>query len=129
NAGAGVFAAPARFDGKLFFSFPTAPGDQDAEGLKEFRALAEKYQLPKKHLAAQISAYSAAKILVEALKRAGKDVSREKLIQVLEGLYEYRTGLTPAITYGPNRRIGAMGAYVVTLDLKTKQFAAASGWV
>jgi len=129
NAGAGIFAAPARFDGKLFFSFPTAPGDQDAEGLKEFRALAEKYQLTKKHLAAQISAYSAAKILVEALKRAGKDVSREKLIQVLEGLYEYRTGLTPAITYGPNRRIGAMGAYVVTIDLKKQQFVSASGWI
>lgn len=129
NAGAGIFAAPARFDGKLFFSFPTSPDDQDAEGMKEFRSLAEKYQLPKKHLAAQISAYAAARILVEALKRAGKDVSREKLIQVLEGLYEYRTGLTPAITYGPNRRIGAMGAYVVTIDLKNQQFVPASGWI
>ena len=129
NAGAGIFGAPVRFDGKLFFSFPTSPTDQDAEGLKEFRALAEKYQLPKKHLTAQISAYAAARILVEALKRAGKDLSREKLIQVLEGLYEYRTGLTPAITYGPNRRIGAMGAYVVTIDLKKQQFVPASGWI
>lgn len=129
NAGSGIFAAPAGFDGKLFFSFPTSPNDQDAEGLQEFRALAEKYQLPKKHLSAQISAYAAAKILVEALKRAGKDVSREKLIQVLEGLYEYRTGLTPAITYGPNRRIGALGAYVVTIDLKKQQFVPASGWI
>jgi ABC-type branched-subunit amino acid transport system substrate-binding protein len=129
NAGAGIFAAPAGFDGKLFFSFPTSPNDQDAEGLKEFRALAEKYQLPKKHLSAQISAYTAAKILVEALKRAGKDVSREKLIQVLEGLYEYRTGLTPAITYGPNRRIGARGAYVVTIDLKKQQFVPVGGWI
>ena len=129
NAGAGIFSAPARFDGKLFFSFPTSPTDHDAEALKEFRALAQKYQLPQKHLAAQISAYSAAKILVEALKRAGKDVSREKLIQVLEGLYEYRTGLTPAITYGPNRRIGALGAYIVTIDLKKQQFVPASGWI
>ena len=79
-------------------------------------------------MAAQISAYSAAKILVEALKRAGKDVSREKLIQSLEGLYEYQTGLTPAITYGPNRRVGAMGAYIVAIDLNGKQFVPASGW-
>ena len=54
--------------------------------------------------------------MVESLKRAGKDLSREKLIQTLEALYEYRTGLTPAITYGPNRRIGAMGAYVGHFD-------------
>lgn len=128
-AGAEIFDAPVSFDGKVFFSFPTSPADQTAEGIKEFRALAEKYKLPSRHLAAQISAYSAAKILVEALKRVGKDLSREKLIQTLEGLYEYPSGLTPAITYGPNRRIGAMGAYVVTIDLKGKQFVPVGGWV
>jgi ABC-type branched-subunit amino acid transport system substrate-binding protein len=113
----------------VFLSFPTSPADQNAEGLKEFQALAEKYKLPTHHLAAQISAYSADKILVEALKRAGKDLSRERLIQALEGLYEYSTGLTPAITYGPNRRLGANGAYIVTINLKEKQFLPASGWI
>ena len=53
----------------------------------------------------------------------------EIAFQILEGLYEYRTGLTPAISYGPNRRIGAMGAYVITVDLKTKQLVPASGWI
>jgi ABC-type branched-subunit amino acid transport system substrate-binding protein len=132
-AGAGVGSqilnAPAGFDRKVFIAFPTSPADQTADGLKEFRALAEKHKLPSTHVAAQISAFSAAKILTEALKRVGKDASREKLIQTLEGLYEYQTGLTPAITFGPNRRIGAMGSYVVTIDLKQKQFVAASGWI
>jgi ABC-type branched-subunit amino acid transport system substrate-binding protein len=129
NAGAGILEAPSGFDGKLFLSFPTSPADQTTEGIAEFRALSQKYKLPTRHLAAQISAYSAAKILAEALKKAGKDLSREKLILVLEGLYEYRTGLIPAISFGPNRRIGAMGAYVVTIDLKAKQFIPASGWI
>lgn len=129
NAGTAIFEAPAGFDGKLFVSFPTSPADQTAEGLNEFRKLWAKYNLTPKHMAAQISAYSAAKILAEALKKAGKDLSREKLIQVLEGFYEYRTGLTPAISYGPNRRVGAMGAYVVIVDLKTKQFIPAGGWI
>ena len=128
SGGKEIFGAPVGFNGKLFFSFPTGPADQSAEGVKEFRALADKYKLPTHHLAAQISAYSAAKILVEALKRVGRDVSREKLIQALEGLYEYQTGLTPAITYGPNRRVGAMGAYIVAIDLNEKQFLPASGW-
>ncbi len=129
GSGNEILGAPIGFNGKLFFSFPTAPADQSAEGLKEFRALSEKYKLPTHHLAAQLSAYSAAKILAEGLKRVGKDLSREKLIQALEGLYEYQTGLTPAITYGPNRRVGAMGAYIVTVDLKEKQFLPASGWI
>ncbi|MDQ2937264.1 MAG: ABC transporter substrate-binding protein [Acidobacteriota bacterium] len=129
SVGTAIFGVPAGFDGKVFISFPTSPADQTADGVKDFRALAEKYSLPSKHLAAQVSTYSSAKILVEGLRRAGKDLSREKLIQVLEGLHEYSTGLTPAISYGPNRRIGAMGAYVVSIDLKQKQFVPASGWI
>ena len=42
--------------------------------------------------------YATAKIFVEGLTRAGKDLSREKLITTLEGLYEYETGATPRIT-------------------------------
>ena len=129
SVGSEILSAPAAFDGKIFLTFPTSPADQSPEGLREFRVFAEKYKLPSTHVAAQISAFSAAKILTEALKRVGKDLSREKLIQTLEGLYEYQTGLMPAITFGPNRRVGAMGSYVVTIDLKQKQFVAASGWI
>lgn len=129
GASAGVFSSPIGFDGKVFLSFPTSPAAQNADGRKEYQALAEKYKLPSHHLAAQLSAYTADKILVEALKRTGRDLSREKLIQSLEGLYEYATGLTPAISYGPNRRIGANGAYVVTINLKEKEFVPASGWL
>ncbi|HSS22482.1 MAG TPA: ABC transporter substrate-binding protein [Pyrinomonadaceae bacterium] len=124
-----IFSAPAGFDERIFMAFPTSPADQTADGMKEFRSLAAKHQLPTKHVAAQISAYGAAKVLVEGLKRTGKDLSREKLVQSLEGLFEFRTGLTPAVTFGPNRRIGAIGAYVITVNLKDKQFLPISGWI
>ncbi|HVF23630.1 MAG TPA: ABC transporter substrate-binding protein [Pyrinomonadaceae bacterium] len=124
-----VFDAPAGFENKLFFTLPTSPDDHKVEALTEYRLLTEKYKLQPKHQAAQLSAYAAAKLLIEGLKRVGRDLSRERLIQVLEGFYEYQTGLTPPITWGPNRRIGAMGAYVVRVDLKGKQFVPASGWI
>lgn len=127
--GAEILDAPISFNRKIYLSFPTSPADQTAEGRNEFRAFAEKYKLPAHHVATQISVYSSGKIVVEALRRAGKDVSREKLIQALEGLYEYSTGLTPPITYGTNRRIGAIGAYVVTIDLEQKKFLPASEWI
>jgi ABC-type branched-subunit amino acid transport system substrate-binding protein len=129
NAGSAIMEAPAGFEGKLFLSFPTSPADQTAEGISQYRALAEKYKLPTKHVAAQLSVLGAAKILVEALKGAGKDLSREELLQILEKLNEYKTGLTPSISYGPNRRVGAMGAYIVAVNLKVKQLAPASGWI
>ncbi len=127
--GAAVFSAPVGFDRKVFFSFATAPVDHTAAAIAEFRALGEKYKLPSTSVATQVSAYATAKILVEAIRRAGKDVTREKLIQTLEGFHQYATGLTPAVTFGPNRRIGAMGAYVVTVDLKEKKLLAASDWI
>lgn len=127
--GAAILDAPAGFAGKVFFTMPSSPEDRTVEGMKEFRALADKYKLPQKQLAAQLAAYTGAKLLVEALRRVGKEVSREKLIQALEGFYEYSTGLTPPISYGPNRRIGAMGAYVVQVDVKGNKFQNVSGWV
>jgi len=129
NAGTDIFDAPAGFANKLFFSFPTSPVDQTPAGISEFRALAEKYNLPHDHLTAQLSAFSAAKILVEGLKRAGRDVSREKLVSALEGLSRFETGLMPAITFGPNRRVGALGAYIVSVDLGKKQLVPVSSWV
>jgi ABC-type branched-subunit amino acid transport system substrate-binding protein len=122
-------AATATFKNKIFIAFPTVPADITNEGRSEFRALHEKYRFIPRHTASQLSAFAAAKVLVEALTRAGKDLSREKLITSLEGLYDYETGLTPRITFGPNRRVGAAGAHVVTIDLAEKEFATASGWV
>ena len=121
--------APAGFDQRIFISFPTSPADHSAQGLIEFRAFAARHQLPSKHVASQIQAYTAAKLLIEGLKRSGKNLSRENLVRALEGLYEYQTGLTPPITFGPNRRIGALGAYVIGIDLKEKKFVQVGGWI
>lgn len=119
----------AAFTKKVFLAFPTVPGDVTAEGLAEYRALAEKYKLPSQHISAQLAALAAAKTFVEGLKRAGADLSREQLVTTLEGLYEYDTGLTPKLIFGPNRHVGAAGAYVITIDAETKALVAASGWV
>jgi ABC-type branched-subunit amino acid transport system substrate-binding protein len=127
--GRDLLDASPTFKGKIFLSFPTVPSDVKPAALENLRALAAKYKLPQGHVAAQISAYVSAQLLVEGLKRAGRDLSREKLIAALEGLYEYDTGLTPPLTYGPNRRVGAAGAYIVTVEPEKKQFAPASGWI
>jgi ABC-type branched-subunit amino acid transport system substrate-binding protein len=120
---------PAAFTKKVFLAFPTVPTDITPDGLAEYRALAEKYKLPAQHAAAQLAALAAAKTFVEALKRAGADLSREQLVTALEGLYEYDTGLTPKLVFGPNRHVGAAGAYVITINSETKEFVSASGWV
>ena len=124
-----VQTVPLRFKDHVFLSFPTVPSDVTPEALTELRALQEKYKFPTRHVASQLMAFAAARIFTEALKRAGRDLSREKLITALEGLYEYDTGVTPSITFGPNRRVGAMGGYVVSIDPAKREFVTASGWI
>jgi ABC-type branched-subunit amino acid transport system substrate-binding protein len=128
-AGGDVFDIPASLNGKVLLSFPTLPSDQTEAGLAEYRAFAQKHGLPARHLAAQLSSYCAAKLLAHGVKQAGKDLSREKLIGALEKLYDFNTGLTPPITYNANRRIGALGAYVVVVDLEKRSFTPASQWI
>lgn len=123
-----VKTLPSSFKDRVFLAFPTVPGDVAPAGLAELRALEEKYKFAPGHTASKLNAFAAAKIFTEGLKRAGRDLSREKLVTALEGLYEYETGVTPGITFGPNRRIGAMGAYVLSIDPAKGEFVS-RGWV
>ena len=50
------------------------------------------------------------------------------LVDALEALYAFETGLTPPLSYGPNRRIGARGAHVVAVDLVNKSYQPVGGW-
>jgi ABC-type branched-subunit amino acid transport system substrate-binding protein len=124
-----VANVPLSFKDRVFLSFPTVPTDLTSAGMAELHALQKKYNFAPRHTASQLQAFASAKIFVEALQRAGRELSREKLITALEGLYEYDTGVTPRITFGPNRRVGAMGAYVISVDPAKKEFVGAIGWV
>ena len=92
-------------------------------------ALANKYPISRGHLPVQISAFASAKIFTEGVKLSGRELSRELLVSQLESINRFETGLTPRISYGPNRRIGSLGAYVVTVNLQRKNFEPAGGWI
>jgi len=115
-AGKSIYKIPVSCKGRVWLSFPSLPGDRKEWGLREFQAMADRQQLAVRHPTAQLAAYASARILVEGLRRAGRDLSRERLLEALEGLYEFDTGLSPLVTYNKNRRTGAMGAHIVEVD-------------
>lgn len=128
-AGSEVFATPPAFDGRLLLSFPTLPDDRTPVAAEAYRALAEEHRLPDRHGAAQLATLAAARLFEEGVKRAGRDLSRSKLVARLEELYKWDSGLTPLLTFTPNRRIGARGAYVVAVDLEGRTFRRVAGWI
>jgi len=111
-----------------FFSFPSLPSDVSADALAEYGALVRKYKLRPLHTARALSTLAVAKVFVEGLKLRGRDLTREGFVDSLASLYNCNTGLTPPLSYGVTRRVGALGAYVVKLDTKTKTFTPVS-WV
>ena len=127
--GRAIFDLPFGFTDRISLAFPILPSNQSAISAGEYRDLADRYQLPTRHLTSQIATLASAHVLVEALKRSGRELSRAGLIEALESFMEFDTGLTPLVTYGPNRRVGVTGAYMVTVDLDRRTLVPASGWV
>ena len=124
-----LFNVPAVFDQRIFIAYPTLSSDISPKGRQEYQQLVETYSLTREHVQAQLAAFAAGKLLVEGLRRAGRDLSRIRLVDGLEELYEYKTGVAPPLTYGPNRRIGALGAHIVAVDLENKRYApVGEGW-
>jgi ABC-type branched-subunit amino acid transport system substrate-binding protein len=127
-AGPGLMRADERLSGRILLAYPNLHGSHSEADRATFDRLREDYQVGPDHLPAQISAYAAAGLLVEGLKRAGPQVNRGKLVDVLEKVSDFSPGPTPPLSYHPNRRIGALGAWIVSVDLES-QTVQPLGWL
>jgi ABC-type branched-subunit amino acid transport system substrate-binding protein len=102
--------------GRLYLAYPAMPSDYEPAASQEYARLAESAKLPAQYVAAQLLALASARLLVNGLTECGRELSRPKLIGVLEGLYEFHTGFTPPVTFSAGRRVGFDGARIVTWD-------------
>ena len=60
--------------------------------------------------------FAGAHVLVEGLRRAGKNPTRERLIKGLETLKNWESGVFPPITYNRNDHAGAESLYLLQLQ-------------
>jgi ABC-type branched-subunit amino acid transport system substrate-binding protein len=124
-ADAPLFFTPAAFDGRLFVALPALGGDPPAA----YGALAAAGPLPREHVSAQLTALAAAEVLAEGLRRTGRDLTRDRLVEQLAGLYKLPLVYGPPVSYGPTRRLGANGAYILRVDRARRAFVPAAGWI
>jgi ABC-type branched-subunit amino acid transport system substrate-binding protein len=118
--GRGAFSLPPTLAGQTFLSYPAAlPNQQD---FADFVAAMRGAKVQLRSPAFQSVAYAATKILFEAAKLSSRQLDRESLIRSLEQVQDLRTGVIPPVTFGPNRRVGSTGSYVVGIDLDNKQY-------
>ena len=125
----GVLEMPKSFAGEIYLAYASLPADHTQGGTNLFEALHKDRGLNYRESVSQIAAFSAARVLVEALESAGPALSREKLIASLERMENFQPGLTAAVSFDPNRRMGPGGAHVVRVDLINGRLDAESFWV
>ena len=112
---------PGVLPGEDLFTLVPAPlGD---------RLLVSLPVLPARFAPAQTAALAAAEVLIEGLRRAGREVRRESLIAALEKLYRFDAGLGAPVTFGPNRRLGARGAFVTGIDFPHHTLGGGASWI
>ena len=124
-----LFGAPEVFDRRVVVAYPTLASDISPQGRADYQDLASRHGLPAGHIQAQVASLAAVRVLIEGLRGAGRDLDRIRLAESIEKMYNWDTGVTPPLTYGPNRRIGARGAHLMFLDIENETMRpVGDGW-
>lgn len=118
--GNGAFAVPRSIAPRIYLAYPASlPGRED---FAEFMAVMQKANVSLRSTAFQVVAFAAARVLTEAVRNSGRQLSRAVLTSALESLREFKTGVLPPVTFGPNRRVGAAGSYIVGINPGEKKY-------
>ena len=124
-------AGDAAFYGQGLRSFCTQVNEgSDAAGAVEFRDALAKYDAENKDPNSfNLFGFGIAKVLCEGIRRAGKDLTRESLIEALETLDGYDTGIFPPVTYAKDDRRGTDAARILKVDPANKDFTVETDWL
>jgi branched-chain amino acid transport system substrate-binding protein len=76
--------------------------------IKKYKELLKKYYPDEKPNFTSLRGYSNAMLWVEGLKRAGKDLTREKFVDALENMHNWDQGLGKAmeVSFSPTSHVG-----------------------
>jgi ABC-type branched-subunit amino acid transport system substrate-binding protein len=124
-----IFELPESFSRRVLLAYASLPIDYSPEGAADFERLHENYGFDYSFSIAQVNAYLAARVLVEGLERAGRNLTRKELVNALESLDGFHPGLAPALSYGEGRRIGSVGVHIVPVDLVEDRFTEPVRWL
>ncbi|HXH41182.1 MAG TPA: hypothetical protein VNN08_21325 [Thermoanaerobaculia bacterium] len=111
SAAAGTILIPAPFASEAIRSAPAATrilvAMPDVESTPQSTAELDAFSTSPAHRPLRAMALAAAKLLTRGLERAGRDVDRESLIDVLDTFRHEPTGVTPPVTWTSTRRVGS----------------------
>ncbi len=85
------------------------------EGVEAFRKSLKRYYPDEEPTFGGLEGYVNAKVLIEGLRRAGKDLTREKLLDALESIKSYSVGIGAEINFDKDDHQGMERIYLTRI--------------
>jgi len=103
--------AGSAIDGMLIEAYLPAFDDLSNPKVVEYQAFMAKYA-PKEQIGGfSETGYAYAQVMVEALKRAGRELTREGFLTNLDQMKDFKGSLVPSLSYSPTDHAGVKAAY------------------
>ena len=108
--------------------WPDPVNSQDP-AVVEYRKIVDQYGKDKDKTPNRYSlfGYYYAKLFVEGLERAGKNVTRESYIAALEGIKNWESGIAPPVSFSATDHLAQNSGFMV--EVQKSVFRPISGWL
>ena len=126
TAQSGITLLPPSIAASALFvtpAFPPSTGQTDFSSVRSVDGPQPAY------LGLRTAAFAAGTVLLQALRESGKRLNRGSLVRILEGLQHFETGLTPALSFGPERRVGSSGGVMMAIVPGGRSLSVVSDWI
>ena len=105
------------------------PVNSNEPAVVEYRKIVEEYgkdrdKTPNRY---SLFGYYYAKLFVEGLKRAGRNVTRESYIAALESIKNWESGITPPVSFSASDHLAQNSGFMV--EVQKSVFRPISGWL
>ncbi len=122
-----IILADGEGEGVWGFSLWPDPVHSKKPAMVEYKKMLEKYapgHVPNRY---SLFGYFYAKLFAEALQKAGKDITREKLIKTLEGIKNWENGIISPVSFSETDHEAQKDGFMV--EVKGNVFKPISAWV
>ena len=119
--------AGTAIEGMLIEAYLPAFDDLTNPKIVDYQAFMAKYA-PKEQIGGFTEAgYGYAQVFIEALKRAGKDLTRDGFITNLDQMKDFTGSVVPSLSYSPTDHAGVKAAYFQSA--KSGKFVTLTGYI
>ena len=92
--------------------------DSRATAVLKYQEALHRYAPDERPDFVSLEAYLAAQVLMEGLKRAGKNLNTDSLVDALEGIHGFEMGIGVQVSFGPSEHQGSHKIWGTILDAR-----------